>query len=258
MLRTLSPILECIACLERAVSEEYFPLCAPCKLSLVGCPPICSRCVQIHAQEECLSPWTSSKELSSLTALYLLVGHGFRVMKAWKKRGGPYFHNLLLEKHTQIPQIDCIVPIPQSALRAWKLGGSPALRISQKISRETKTPVISALRLEGHSSRPQAQLKKAERYSSQNPFALQVTANIAGQDILLVDDFTTTGRTLKRAAQVLIRGGARSVHAFCLGYRPSLIQDHAELLHRCNGSKPICDKMNGRPLPNHGEELTDF
>ena len=56
-----------------------------------------------------------------------------------------------------------------------------------------------------------------------NPIEFDQTENLEDQrggNIILVDDFITTGHTVRAAAKTLKLSGALSVHVFALGVRP--------------------------------------
>ncbi len=121
--------------------------------------------------------------------------------------------------------------MPPSFERSWRLGRTPALTIAQWISRETKIRIETDLLLLKDSSSKklrQAQLGLERR--------IQTPSNIVASDlairlafarrfhtVLLVDDFMTSGHTLRNAALALKDAGFPIAHAIVLGYRPRQI-----------------------------------
>ena len=60
------------------------------------------------------------------------------------------------------------------------------------------------------STGPQVGLSQAQRHANLNgAFALAAGNKVAGKSLLLIDDVTTTGTTLRKCAAVLKKGGAR-------------------------------------------------
>ncbi len=234
MLRTL---FDCPSCGETPDSNS-FPLCSACSGALAPCPPLCRNCLSprcLAQGPECSRPWIaplSEFGIRSFSARYLLIGPGYRVLRRWKTRHGPLFDRWVLNSDAAIraswadARPDLIAPMPQSWTRAWRLGGSPAAKIADWVGREMRVPVAAGLL----SSRPrqgkrQAELGREARLQSRIEFSADSMA-FHGKRVLLVDDFMTTGRTLKAAAAALAATGAAEVHAFCLGIRPALSEDY--------------------------------
>jgi hypothetical protein len=180
--------------------------------------------------------------IKSYTARYFLIGHGYSVLKTWKKKGGLLFDQEILyqdpeffknlSKNCGFSEASTIVPIPQNFKRSWQLGRSPAEAVARWLSGGLKIPLeLELLQLEDHAykKRRQAQLGIEERLQSKShfkptdqayAFTHKLRKEARPRGVLLVDDFMTSGRTLKNAAQALTDAGFHSIHAFVLGYRP--------------------------------------
>ncbi len=221
-----SLLTACISCYADT-HLKFFPLCRLCSESLSLCPPLCPNCASplCISQKQCTRPWISNTQIQSYSARYLLLDRSYEVLKTWKKRRGPIFDRIVLnldDLKIEFPHVEAIVPIPQHFYRAWKLRGSPSEVLSQKLSKKHRTPIIKALNLATLQSpqiKRQAQLTLVERI--QNPIRYEIRLGCKKlKSVLLVDDFMTTGHTLKSAAQLLrTRLGVREVHVFCLGIR---------------------------------------
>jgi predicted amidophosphoribosyltransferase len=209
-----------------------FPLCENCLNSLRPSPELCAQCGASRCSpEECFSPWQKSS-IHGYFAAYLLIEPGYSVLKRWKKRKGTAFTRRILspdrldpggrlrkdhEGDRQTP-LKAIVPVPQTFDRAWRLGGSPALEISESLGKLLQVPVLDALKPRLGNRKRQAELSMAERLAEVLRFEIKEGISIP-ESVLLVDDFMTTGQTLRSAALSLKFGGARRIRAYCLGVR---------------------------------------
>lgn len=247
--------LKCPGCGEPP-SVDTIPLCTVCAAALVDCPPLCPRC----ANPACgggVAPCTGphGAVIKSYSARYLLAGTGFTVLKRWKTSHGPLFDRLVLKANTSFlnalgasgcgmagsdaARASAVVPVPQQARRAMMLGGSPAQKFAAWLARLCDTPVLDALRMRslphwsalgnafgntftGTNTR-QAELNRAGRLEKNAGFVCDCTHTLQGRSVILADDFMTTGRTVRLAAEELARAGASEVHVVCLGLRPRKI-----------------------------------
>ena len=231
------------------VNADTFPLCEGCLKSLIHSPSLCQHCGGIGCDQDlesprCLRPWISQDNIDSFHALYLCAGPGYRVLRRWKMSHGPVFDRQVLKSCNALANLprhlDTIVPMPQRVSRAWRLGGSPALKISHWLKNQLNLPLCEALQPRLDDSRKtlrQAELGMRERLKAKISFAYDEKAGLApGAKVLLVDDFMTSGHTLRAAAQELRSRGAAEVHVFCLGIRPRELrgksQSQADLLER--------------------------
>ena len=241
MLRLL---FQCNHC-EQPPSAKAFPLCEDCLNSLIPCPPLCPHCASPECaaatNSQCLKPWAQFHErlkIKFCAAKYLLVGQGYSVLKKWKTHGGPLFDQKILQADRSLKdtwlktQADWIIPIPQDLRRSWQLRRSPARITANWISRETGVQVLEALftvpKLIGQKRQAELALNHRRLHSLQfaiHPEWKNPSRPLENKKILLVDDFMTTGHTLKTAAQELAQWGAQEVHLFCLGLRPAFVKE---------------------------------
>lgn len=238
----------CAACRRRPPDHATFPLCLLCRESLLRCPPLCAKCASLSCpvsktELTCQRPWFPEGALDSHHARYLLTGMGYTVLKRWKVSGSSGFDRRILiadpELERRLHELDCqaVVAVPQRYRRSWQLGGSPAWRVARWMAQKLSLPLIdpwcvrdiapgavTALR--------QAELAREERIRTRFGFKLHGEARLEPR-ILLVDDFFTTGHTMRGAAETLRSGGALRVHAFSLGFRPELLRiDALDAQHR--------------------------
>lgn len=261
-------LFQCISC--KNAPPDAFPLCQLCAESLVSCPVLCPKCASPlclqgakPAKPECLRPWIQNPGISSFTARYLLLRPGYQVLRAWKKHHGLFFDRMILKSGSIFQEqlvslgVSALIPIPQRLSRSWLLRGSPALRIAQWISQETGIPIVQALR-NGENEQDedsvaqtnrmphQAELPMRSRFANTLSFHLDpdFISEVSGKKILLVDDFITTGHTVRKAAAVLTLYGVLETHVFSLGIKLLHSEKHSHLIHCMHGTIPISKEMN--------------
>lgn len=109
---------------------------------------------------------------------------------------------------------DYLIPVPLHRDKLRQRGFNQAERMGHYLSRQTGTPLLSHGLLRVRRTQPMRGLSPEERLDNMvGAFALEETCReqIRGKDLLLLDDFCTTGSTAAACQQVLFAGGARSV-----------------------------------------------
>ncbi len=108
------------------------------------------------------------------------------------------------------PAPDLILPVPLAALRLAERGFNQALELARPLGRSSGAPLeIRHVRRHRDTS-PQASLPWKER--AQNiRHAFECDIDLAGKNVLVVDDVMTTGATLDELARTLKTHGASRV-----------------------------------------------
>jgi ComF family protein len=103
-----------------------------------------------------------------------------------------------------------LVPVPMPRIRRFSRGIDHTRVLVDVISARNGWPSRRVLRQT--SGRPQAASNASQRASRRNPFRWNGRArSLEGQDVILVDDVLTTGRTARSAARLLRARGAGRV-----------------------------------------------
>ncbi|MDR3606863.1 MAG: hypothetical protein P4M08_05715 [Oligoflexia bacterium] len=218
------------------LSDNNALLCPACLQAIHPAPPLCPSCGSPVCDRlgKCESPWLAEESslIRSYAALYLLIEPGYSVLRAWKKRGSPIFDRQILRWDEETrrklleTQAQAIVPIPQQIKRSWKLGRSPAEVIARWLSKNTALPMRRILRPPSRwlAGQPPRQAQRSVQERMENPLRFKaIESRIGGlTQVILVDDFMTSGRTIKAASQALGKAGIGRVDVFCLGVRPRL------------------------------------
>lgn len=140
---------------------------------------------------------------------------------------GAHMHDMLLEKlsndalfsNTRVP---LLVPIPMSRERKKKRGFNQAELLAYSIYRNgngTYEKVANVLK-HRNISIPQKSIKnrQARLQNMKDEFVVKNPGLISGKDVILVDDVTTTGATLKEARRALKSAGAKKVYAITVAH----------------------------------------
>jgi ComF family protein len=110
-----------------------------------------------------------------------------------------------------------VVPIPLHSRRLRERGFNPAVVIAREMARELSAPLLARSLVRVRDTPSQTGLGRRERRRNVAG-AFRCRLEPSGQaPVLLVDDVITTGSTLEEAARILLRAGAPSVSALCIG-----------------------------------------
>jgi ComF family protein len=178
----------------------------------------CDRCQEAFSKLP-IEPIVDN-QVTSLTAIAATAYHGGSLQKmihALKYEQSPQFAMPLAHRLHQCLQmmdwsIDGIVGVPLHPLRQRERGYNQAQLLAQEIAALTGLPEQSALLQRDSFTRPQVGLDHSQRQQNVKDAFSIGPGNIAGQNILIIDDVFTTGATLNACAQALAGGGAAAVY----------------------------------------------
>jgi ComF family protein len=112
--------------------------------------------------------------------------------------------------------IDVIVPVPLHPTRQRKRGYNQAALLARELGAEFRLPVVENVLVRIKATAPQVDLGAKERQANVRDAFQVVNSNLAGKQVLLVDDVCTTGATLEAAGSALRDGNASSIWAYTL------------------------------------------
>lgn len=135
--------------------------------------------------------------------------------------------NLITDRYDFSFNFHYFVPVPLSASRERKRGFNQAEKLAQQLYKvfsiqysATKVKAVANLLIRARDTRPQFELKFAERKTNlKDAFTLSpklLNNNLNDLSFCLVDDVATTGATLFECTKVLKKAGAKNVYAITI------------------------------------------
>ena len=113
-------------------------------------------------------------------------------------------------------QADFITPIPLHPQGMRERGYNQSEELAKHLSQQVGTPVETRALIRARHTRQQAQLNPAERRMNVRGAFNGAVMVCVGKHIMLLDDVTTTGATLRECASALLDAGAARVSAITL------------------------------------------
>lgn len=109
--------------------------------------------------------------------------------------------------------VDVLTAVPLHAHRLRVRGFNQAGLLASSLGRLTRIPVSSAL-VRSRDTKSQTELSAAQRRRNvANAFAVPDKNRFLNRVVVLVDDVTTTGATIRECARTLLHSGAREIRA---------------------------------------------
>jgi competence protein ComFC len=112
---------------------------------------------------------------------------------------------------------DLLVPVPLHPSRRRDRGFNQARLLARDLARLRGLRVLDGCLVKVRNAPPQAGLRAADRERNVvRAYAVRRPDRVRGRTLVLIDDVTTTGATLRECARVLMEAGAREVRAVTL------------------------------------------
>ena len=194
-------------------------------------PPLCRRCsrpltaASVHPDFICLDCRTRRSPVDRTIALWSYESPVDAVIRGLKFAGflhlaRPLGHCLAERIRVGRERHDCVAHVPLHWRRRLVRGYDQAEELAKQTARALASEFVRPLRRR-RSTRPQSRLAKPERTSNvAAAFSARAGAAVRGRRVLLIDDVMTSGATLRAAATILKRLGARSVTAAVIARTP--------------------------------------
>ncbi len=103
-----------------------------------------------------------------------------------------------------------IIPIPLHKKRLKRRGFNQSQLLAETVAKNFHCPINTSL-VRIKNTQPQASLKEKQRHQNMIDAFAYPGPKLTGQNILLIDDVTTTGATLMQAAKVLRAQNPQSI-----------------------------------------------
>ena len=198
------------------LSELYPDRCAICGNIVASCDFICA---------ECNEGFERKPEMFYIgsTACYSVCEYNEANKRiALGAKNDRDFHKLcfmaaeiydLLKSFGVTEEIDVIVPAPISLVKRIKRGFNHTEKLSRHISSLSDIGVVKAVKKIRHTGEQKA-LTRSERLTNlKGSFAIDKRNIVRNKTVLLIDDVTTTGATLREISDLLKKEGNRVICA---------------------------------------------
>ena len=187
-------------------AEDYCPRCGASAGQGSVTPRGCAFCVDKSL------PW---HRFTRLAAYHEPVDEWIRQLKFQRRwRFGEWMGKQLadvLEEPENANNL-LVCPVPMHRLRRWRRGFNQADLIARAVVRKKHWTYAPILKRTRHTP-PQTSIAPSQRDDNvRRSFAIQ-PVDLAGRDILLIDDVKTSGATLAACVRLIKKAGARSIHA---------------------------------------------
>ena len=198
--------------------------CQTCVADSIRLMPseMCRRCALPSAQNTCEACFLEQPALNRAIAAYAFDPAIRDAVTSFKYNDiralAPRLARLLVEALPESVRntIDVLVPVPMSRSRLRHRGYNQsellAMRVSQIADVPLETHTLTRLRDSGSQAGAQSLSERTENMID----AFEVSGEVAGWRVLLIDDVMTTGSTLNACAKALKEAGADWVGALVL------------------------------------------
>ena len=210
-----------LACCEKCL-DEYFKgrkVCAKCGDKITSKTNYCLAC----KKEICL-------EYEFARAPFVYEGNAKKLVFNLKYNNGKWLAKYMAEFmknefEEMAVEVDAIIPIPLHNKRLIERGYNQSELLANELSKKIAIPAILNNLVKTKETTTQTKLTKAERQENlKGCFEITNKSEIAGKNILLIDDVFTTGATIEEASKVLKNAGANKIYILTFAHTPRPIK----------------------------------
>jgi ComF family protein len=205
-------------------------LCAACLARFAVAVPRCRRCaIEVPAgQPECGACLRDPPPFASAAAAFDYVAPWSHQIARFKFHAGLDLAGVLADRiaaaaRTLPARPSLLLPVPLGEARLRERGYNQAWELTRRLGRRLRVRAEPQLLLRLRDTPHQLALPVERRAANvRGAFAVEPRrrAEIAGQDVALVDDVMTTGATVAELARVLLAAGAARVHVWVAARTP--------------------------------------
>lgn len=221
----------CYICRNRYYGDQPLHICPDClkKLPVID-DGFCSICgipfVADVATHPCGNCITNPPPYRAARAAFKHEGSVKEMIHRFKYNGETRLRRPLgllvaenLEDFARGSSADLIAPIPLHRQRLKNRGFNQALLLAEILSEKWQIRLQRQLLVRTRQTIPQVELGRKQRLVNlHNIFAVRNQQLVADKTVILVDDVTTTGSTLREAATALKKAGAKKVLAVTISH----------------------------------------
>ncbi len=209
------------------ITERQGAFCPDCwaRLDLLG-PPCCARCALPFDHDEggeltcagCMAEPPPFDRLRAAVAYGELARDVALKLKYGRRPGVAETMAGLMERHLAAFDAPLLVPVPLHRWRIWRRGYNQSALIAGALARRRGLGFARDLLRRTKATPPLKHMGPAERRRVvRGAFGVNPrhAGEIAGRNILLIDDVFTSGATVGACARVLKRAGAAEIGVLC-------------------------------------------
>jgi len=213
--------IECVGC---GQANEF--LCSPC-VSKIKIFPVqtCHYCRKPQAFGKTCDQCSNKNRLDGL---FILGPYDQPILKeaihSWKHERVKEIGNILglwlanRLAHSFFRENSIITHIPLRRQRQFDRGFNQSEQLSLILAGKFQIPIKSLL-IKIKDTEPQSSLNREKRLLNiRGVFAPAKDAKLSGENIILIDDITTTGATMEEVCRVIKKAGAKSVWGIALAH----------------------------------------
>ena len=208
---------ECLVCGDPRRAEGKYCLCPECRTALLKLrlrEQVCPRCMHpLAGKGQC--PFCAAGHLGNLRAgygAYLYGGAARQLVRLLKFSYQDEAAAALAAGMAECfpaHEYDALVPVPLHRSRRRERGANQAQILCELVGPRVGLPVLDVLQ-RSRKTCTQTKLNRQDRQTNVRG-AFDLSGDVTGLRLLVVDDVRTTGATVRACADVLLNGGAKYV-----------------------------------------------
>jgi ComF family protein len=222
MLKLLTPLTDlffpehCLHCQKKTISRNNLALCIDCEIQLE------SAFKEKGEQSEIVNKFKGIFPISQAFSMFYFAKEGvsqsliheakyLKQLHVFEYYGKVLSWQLIVNEGFNADKPDYIIPVPNHWFKRLQLGYNQAEVFAKSIAKDLNIKVLTGILKKKYDSSTQARLAKLSRLNHvQNLFYIADNKNqLAGKNILLVDDVITSGATIEVCAKLLLESGVK-------------------------------------------------